>query len=183
MPASEDEWKKSMDKDGIAIFTRSLQSSEFKEFQARAQMEGSIEEFKEILFDIDRYHEWMPDCKSAEIVSAQLPDHIIYHMKLKVPFPFENRDIVQQLIVRERQNTLEIDIVNRPDKIKKEKKYVRMPVAKGKWVVRSISDNEIAVLFQYFADPGGSIPSWLVNSFVVKNPHKILQGIKKKMAG
>ena len=182
LPNEGDEWKKSMDKDGIAIFTRSIESSQFKEFQARAQMEGNFDELKEILFDIDRYHEWMPDCKSAEIVSEQLPDSVIYHMKLKVPFPFENRDVVQQLIVHENQDTLEIEIVNKPDEIEKENKYVRMPVGKGKWTVTSTSDNEISILFQYFADPGGNIPAWLVNSFVVKNPHMMLQSIREQMA-
>ena len=73
-------------------------------------------------------------------------------------------------------------VVNKPDEIEKENRYVRMPVGKGKWTVTSRSDNEISILFQYFADPGGNIPAWLVNSFVVKNPHLMLQSIRGQMA-
>jgi hypothetical protein len=84
--------------------------------------------------------------------------------------------------VHENQHSLEIEIVNKPDEIEQEEKYVRMPVAKGKWTITSISDKEISILFQYFADPGGKIPAWLVNSFVVKNPHMMLQSIRDQMA-
>jgi hypothetical protein len=182
MPNEDEAWEKAIDKDGVVISTRPVDSTDFKEFLAETQMRGTIEKFKEILLDIERYHKWMPDCKSAEVVSMPSPDDITYHMKLKVPFPFQNRDIVQQLVLHEEENLLEIEIINRPDRVGKETKYVRMPVAKGKWEVRSISDNELSIHFQYYADPGGNIPPWLVNSFVVKNPHTILKRIREMMA-
>lgn len=182
MSNDKDEWKKSLDKDGITVFTRSLKSSKFKEFKAQAQIQGSVEQFKEIILDVSSYHEWMPDCKSAEVLSIPAPNDITYHMKLKVPFPFEDRDIIQQLILHEKKNDLEIEIVSRPDKVKVEKKYVRMTDAQGKWIVKNITGNKISIIFQYYADPGGDIPAWLVNTFIVKNPHITITRIREKMA-
>jgi len=176
------EWKKSLDKNGIAIFTRSSESSNFKEFLAKAQFEGSIDEFKTILLDVDSYADWMPDCQSAQIVSSTGLKEVTYHMKIKVPFPFENRDIVQQLILREKGNALEIDILCHPNIIDEEKKYVRMIEGSGKWLIEEVSADEISIRFQYHANPGGDIPAWLVNSFIVKNPHIMLERIREKMA-
>ena len=178
----EGDWKLSLDKDEISVYTRSVESSKFKEFLAEAKMKGTIKEFRDIILDVDHYKEWMPDCKSAEIIEFPNPDEITYYMKLKVPFPFADRDIIQQLLLNEREDMLEIEMINRPRKIKESKKFVRMHKAKGKWTIQKKSDEEIAIKFQYFADPGGDVPAWLVNSFVVKNPHITLLNIKDKLS-
>ena len=180
--SEEGAWKKSLDKDNIVIYTRETTDSKFHEFRAEATMSGSIESFRKILWTVDEYAEWMPDCKSAEVIKQVSAQDLTYHMKLKVPFPFANRDIVQQLIIEEEEKLLKINIVNRPNDLEPEEKYVRMPEAEGQWVVQQISDEQVAIEFSYFANPGGDIPAWLVNSFVVKNPHTMLTRIREKMA-
>ena len=175
----ESEWELSLDKDDIVVYTRQLETSRFKEFKAESKMFGSIERFKEILTDIKSYPGWVPDCKTAEVVESTSPNNIIYHMKLKVPFPFSSRDIVQQIILMETENILEVKIINQPNKVDEVKNYVRMPVAYGKWVVTQISEDKVDIQFQYLADPGGDIPAWLVNSFIVKNPHLSLKNLRK----
>jgi ribosome-associated toxin RatA of RatAB toxin-antitoxin module len=177
----EDDWKLSLDKDDIIVFTRDVDKSSFKEFLAEATMNGTIEDFKRIITDIENYPDWLPDCKSVHIIEKLNSNDITYHMKLKVPFPFANRDIVQQIILNETEGKLEVMILNHPNKVKKEKKYVRMENSSGRWVIQQVSTKEIAIKFQYFADPGGDIPAWLVNSFVVKNPHKSLSNMRELM--
>lgn len=179
---AENEWKLSLEKDDILIFTREVEFSKFDEFLAETKMTGTIEDFKRIITDIEHYSDWVPDCNSIEILETPNPNNITYHMKLKVPFPFAKRDIVQQIILNESENTLEVLIHNHPNKVKKDKKYVRMQKAYGKWTIHEISKREISVTFQYFADPGGDIPAWLVNSFIVKNPHESLVNMRRLMA-
>lgn len=180
--SSESEWKLSLDKDNIIIFTRDVESSNFNEFLAEAKMTGTIEDFKRIITDIENYAAWVPDCKSTKIVESPNLNNITYHIKLKVPFPFANRDMVQQITLKESKDVLEVLIQNHPNKVKKEKKYVRIQKAYGKWTIKAFSENEISIKFQYLADPGGEIPAWLVNSFIVKSPHKSLKNIRELMA-
>lgn len=176
-----EDWEKTLDKDDIVIYTRQLDFSRFKEFRAETEMEGTIGKFREILTDVDSYERWMPDCKSAEIVAFPNPDSLLYHMKMKVPFPFANRDVIQQLVFHQANNKLEIEISNKPGKVAVEEKYVRMPIAFGKWIVEQVTDDTISIHFQYLADPGGDIPAWMVNSFIVKNPHTMLKRMRTKM--
>lgn len=178
----ESQWELSLDKDDIAVYTREHETSRFKEFKAESKMFGSIEKFRKIITDIDNYEVWLPDCKSAKIVESAGSNNITYHVKLKVPFPFANRDITQQIVLNETEETLEVEIFNRPNKVEEDKNYVRMPVGHGKWVIRQISEDEIDIRFQYMSDPGGNIPAWIVNTFVVKNPHLSLKNIRKLMA-
>jgi len=180
--SKEGEWEKSMEKDEIIVYTRKVESSPFKEILADAEMYGSIQKFRQIITGIENYTQWMPDCKSAKIIENPSPNDITYHMKLKVPFPFSNRDIIQQIILNESNNKLIVDIINRPNKIEKEKNWVRMLKAEGRWTIEQISHNMVSIKFQYAADPGGGVPAWMVNTFIVKNPHKTLQNVREMMA-
>jgi ribosome-associated toxin RatA of RatAB toxin-antitoxin module len=178
---NEKEWKKSLDKDNIIIYTRSVESSPFHEFRAETEMPGTIDKFRDIITDFERYPEWLPDCRSAEIIENPDSNDFTYHMKIKVPFPFANRDIVQQIVLSESGNTLLVEIISKPKKIAKQKDYVRMVKADGRWIITQISDEKISIRFQYLTDPGGGVPTWLVNTFIVKNPHKTLQNLRKMM--
>jgi ribosome-associated toxin RatA of RatAB toxin-antitoxin module len=178
---NENDWKKSLDKDDIVIYTRSVESSPFHEFLAETEMAGTIDKFREIITDFERYPEWLPDCKSAEIIENPNANDFTYHMKLKVPFPFANRDIVQQIVLSELENALLVEIISQPKKIKKQEDFVRMETAGGRWVIDQITKDKVAIKFQYLADPGGGVPAWMVNTFMVKNPHKTLQNLREMM--
>lgn len=178
----ETEWELTLDKDDIIVYTRQLETSRFKELKAESKMPGSIQKFKKILIDIEKYPDWLPDCKTARIVERPSANNITYHMKLKAPFPFTNRDIIQQIILKETDEKLEVEIINRPNKVDELKNYIRMPVAYGKWVIYQISENEIDIRLKYLADPGGNIPAWMVNTFMVKNPHLSIKNIRELMA-
>jgi ribosome-associated toxin RatA of RatAB toxin-antitoxin module len=181
MPGGENEWKVSLDKDDIIVYTRDVESSPFDEFLVQGEVRGDIQQFRKIITNIERYTEWLPDCKSAVVIENPSPDDITYHMKLKVPFPFANRDIIQQINIHESARELIVEITNRPMKIEKEKNFVRMQKADGRWTIQQLSADRIFIKFQYLADPGGGVPPWLVNTFLVKNPHKTLQNIREMM--
>jgi hypothetical protein len=102
-------------------------------------------------------------------------------MKLNAPFPFTDRDVVQQIIFTQSGQELIMDLINKPETIEIFNDYVRMPRADGRWTIHQISEDRISINFQYLTDPGGGIPAWLVNSFLVKNPHLILLEIKRMM--
>ena len=177
----EGEWKKSLDKDGIIIYTRKLENLRFDEFLAETTINGTVEDFKAHITDIDDYSEWLSDCKSAEIIERPDKNTILYHMQVKVPFPFENRDIVQQIQLIETADKLEVLITNHPDKFPAEDKFIRMEEAYGSWKLEQINENEVSITFQYYADPSGDIPAWLVNSFIVKSPHESVKNLRDMM--
>jgi ribosome-associated toxin RatA of RatAB toxin-antitoxin module len=165
---NENDWKKSLDKDDIVIYTRSVESSPFHEFLAETEMAGTIDKFREIITDFERYPEWLPDCKSAEIIENPDANDFTYHMKIKVPFPFSNRDIVQQIVLSESGECVACRNHQPAKKNEKKKDFVRMETADGRWVIDQITKDKVSIKFQYLADPGGGVPAWMVNTFMVK---------------
>lgn len=131
---------------------------------------------------VDHYTTWMPDVKSVEIIEQNTANDFSYYMKLKVPFPFARRDILHQVIFTCPDTELIMDRVNKPDAIEVSDDFVRMPHGDGRWTIHQISEDGICINFQYLTDPVGGIPSWLINSFIVKYPHKTLLTLRKKVA-
>jgi len=48
--------------------------------------------------------------------------------------------------------------------------------------VKQENEKEISIRFQYYADPGGDIPAWLVNSFIEKTPYKTLLNLRQLLS-
>ena len=44
-----------------------------------------------------------------------------------------------------------------------------------------LANGQVEVVYEAHADPGGGLPSWLVNSFVVDAPLNTLRGLREKI--
>jgi hypothetical protein len=61
------------------------------------------------------------------------------------------------------------------------KDFVRVPMSRGSWTVTTQSTRKIHLQYILQIDPGGSIPAWILNSFVAKAPLETFSNLKKKM--
>lgn len=174
----QSEWKKEMDKEGIIIHTRKISESPFREFLAETTMRGTIASFRKVFSDVSSYPEWMPDCKSVKLIEPASENEFKYHMVLQVPFPLSNRDIVQNVTFIEKPGELRVTLKNCEQCLSAGKGPVRIELSFGSWIVRQKNEEEISIRFQYFADPGGDIPAWLVNKFIVKSPYQTLINLR-----
>ncbi len=170
--AFQSDWKKSKEKNGITIWTRSVEQTNIKEFKAEAEFETSLSRIVTLFFKTDDYKLWVEECREITLLDED-SYRLLYHMILKVPFPFDDRDIVQQLQFSQDSITkaLAIKIENRPKDFATIDGIVRMPIADGTWVFQPTVGGRIKVTFQYLSDPGGKMPGWLVNSFIVQSPY------------
>lgn len=175
-------WKKALDKEGITIHTRKVDGSPFHEFLAETSMPGTIPAFKKIFSDVSNYIAWMPDCKSAELINMQNENEFAYYMEIKTPFPVANRYTMQRVLFSEKHGELTVSLVNCENCQQPETSSVKIETAYGSWIVRQENKNEISIRFQYYADPGGDLPAWLVNSFIEKSPYNTLRLLRELLA-
>jgi len=59
------------------------------------------------------------------------------------------------------------------------KGYVRVAQVEGFWKLVPKGDNQTEVTYQVHTEPGGSVPSWLANKFVVDAPFNTLKALKE----
>jgi len=60
------------------------------------------------------------------------------------------------------------------------KGYVRVAQVDGYWKLVPKGANETEVTYQVHTEPGGSVPSWLANKFVVDAPFNTLKALRER---
>lgn len=177
---AQSEWKSEKDADGIKIYTRVVADSPLKEFKGEVDIATTPERVVKALKDANSFRKWMPDVASSELLKSSDSDQYHY-LENAVPWPLAKRDGVYHFTY---VNSIEggvpvvtVRVEALPDYVPKKDGRVRIPRSDGFWkIVPTTSGANIT--WQIHADPGGAIPTWLVNSTVVDTPFKMLKGLR-----
>ncbi|MEJ2593806.1 MAG: START domain-containing protein [bacterium] len=178
------DWNLAKDKNGIQVYTRDTENSKFKEYKSVTEMSASPERLLEILLDVEDYTTWMSNVKVAEILDQQGEDNYYIYSEVNVPWPFDNRDqITLSEVIREPSTgSIRIRITILPDYKPEKKGVVRVSSGNGLWAFTPLGNGKTRVYHRFAGDPGGSIPAWVVNIFLVDGPYKNMIGLREKIA-
>jgi hypothetical protein len=178
--AEGEEWKLQLDKNDIKVYTLKRDSTKILGIKAETIIhEATFEELKEVLLDVGNLKKWVGDCKRSEVLEEISQEELIYRMVLKVPFPFQDRDMIQHISISEQtSDQMRVTLVNKPQQIPPDDKAVRMPVADGYWEFKALPEGDVHAFLKYDSDPGGEIPAWLINMFIVQSPYKTLLNLR-----
>ena len=185
----QDPWDMVKDKNGVKVFTRVNTVSSFKEFKAVMRIEGEVNQFLAVLYDIDGLTDWAYNIKESKLLDR--PDQLrqTYYAVAKAPWPYKDRDgiYLNQISWNKETKTLMVDIEMLQQDIEINDNYVRMD-GYGYWQIKEVSSDTIEVVFQMQVDPGGAIKAWMANMFVTDSPYQTLLGLrdvikKKKYLG
>lgn len=175
------EWRLDKDKDGIKVFTREAENYSIREFRVEASTSASLEVIERLFKGVDTYSTWMPDIEEASVIEQVTDDIFIYHMAIGAPFPVANRDLVTEMrFSYPSENILRIDYNVLPDHIPEKEDHVRMRYFSGHWQF-SRKEATTFITNQFLSDPGGSIPNWVTNSFLSKNPFNTVKKLKEQV--
>lgn len=179
----ESEWDLKKEKSGIEIYTRSLEGSSFDEFKGVTTIENcNLQDVLFELFDVENYDKLFPDCLNQELLKQYSQWHQIHYIQTKGPFPVKDRDSIFEQIaeIDETGKSALVTLKPRSDYIPAKKGIVRIPDGKGFWKLQE-ENNNVKVIYQFHGEPGGDVPAWLANSFVVSHPYKTLENLKKRI--
>jgi hypothetical protein len=184
IPFPESDWNLKKDKDGIKIYTRSIEGSSFDEFRGITTIENSsLEEVLSVIFDVKNYESLFPDCMNPKVLKQDGKYYDIHYIQVKAPWPVKNRDTVyeQKAVVDENGKHALVSLKPLPDFIAEDKDFVRIREGSGFWELDEDEGNNVKVTYQFHGDPGGDIPAWLANSFVVTQPFQTLVNLKNRL--
>ncbi len=66
--AAEEQWARSLEKQGVVIETRKVSGSDYKEFRATMTVKASLQKSLLVMQDFAGYKSWMKDCKESRRV-------------------------------------------------------------------------------------------------------------------
>jgi hypothetical protein len=133
--------------------------------------------------DVNTAADWLYHTKSSALIKQVSANELYYYSEINLPWPVHNRDFISHLIVTRDPETKVVTISGPTvtGMVPQKQGVIRITDATGKWVIAPIGNNQIKVEYTIHLDPGGTLPSWLVNMFVTEGPVKIFGGIKTEL--
>ena len=171
------EWKLRKNEQGIKVYTRAVTNSELEEFKAVGIVNATPAELVAHLKKVKNFPNWMPLCVKANR-EKNVKNGFIHYQEIEAPFPVSNRDGYYQFLFVEEGKNIRIKIKALPTFGPDVEDLVRIPSANGHYLFEALKDGRSRVTYQMLAAPGGSIPAWLANSMVVKNPFETIESLK-----
>jgi hypothetical protein len=176
-------WELKLERDGVVIYTRASPDSPLKEYRVNAVHDFPLEDLYNMSIDLESRPKWVIHCTGLEIIDT-VDGRIRYHTSYAVPWPFLDRDLVveEELVYKgpDRAHLLtrsiDLDYPLRDG-------AVRMPRYREEVFHEKIDDHRTWFRAEGFADPGGSVPAWLVNFFLVDGIYDSVINTRERMAG
>lgn len=183
LPLTANGWELAKKSDGIEVFTRLPKDSDFKAFYAVTHLKAPLRQLVAMGLHIGTQTDWIQDCEKSELLKHISDNQYYAYYVTYAPWPVENRDYVLHAEVTRDSKSHAVTIHFRAvNGIKKPTSdNVRAAKVVGFWRFTPERDQQVKVEYQVEANPGGWVPAWLANSFVVNQPFETLQKMRRHM--
>jgi hypothetical protein len=181
------DWEQVFEDQGIKVWRQEVPGSDVVAFRGRGPVDAPILQVAAVIRDADREEEWMENCGDAFTVAFRpnAIDAVIYNRTDSPFFLVSDRDTVlfSKTTVRAADKTILVEFSAVEDKrVPPKPGAVRMPTLEGHWKLRQLGVHRTEVEYQVLADPGGSLPKWVVNMVQKKLPFHTLVGLRRQVA-
>lgn len=172
------DWELKKHKNGIRVYTKHLENSPIKSFKGVTVLNVSLNSLVSTIKDLPNYPAWLDHCESGEVLKIINEDDYYIHTKMDMPFPVADRDIVQHVKIQwDHQDGTYIELLSEPNFIPEVEGYQRVPFSAGYWLLSPENENSTRAEIVSESDPGGSLPSWVINMMIVSTPYSMLRNI------
>ncbi|CAH2292154.1 phosphatidylcholine transfer [Pelobates cultripes] len=186
-PAIQEPWQLFTESMGFQIYRLQDQESGLYQYKVYGGLSDCLPElFADVYMDLEYRKKWDQYVNALREVESE-EDPVIY-WEVKYPFPLANRDYVY---VRERQD-LDVDgrkifvilaksvsVNHCPEK----SGIIRVTAYKQSLAIESDGSSGCKVFMYYFDNPGGMLPSWLINWTAKSGVPSFLTDMEKACKG
>ncbi|MGL1887424.1 MAG: START domain-containing protein [Reichenbachiella sp.] len=177
---AQNSWEIDIDKEGIIVYTKVEEGSDFKSFKAVVVVHASTDAILEVLKNTGGYTKWYGFTKTSELLKQE-NDAQYNYVETIFPWPYSNRDMVYRMsIAVSTPGVVKILLKGIPDYIPEKKGIVRMRKAEG-YILLQTMDEKTEVTYVFHSEPGDNISSWLANNSIAELPFQTLSGLRKTL--
>jgi hypothetical protein len=174
------DWVLEKNKDGVKVYTRSIEGWSIKEFKGVVSIQATLAQVEAAIRDSPNRSKWMHNSYDTKDVRWVSNNEVYTYSAIDAPWPVSDRDnVLHWKYNRVSDKFIRIDMKAAPNEIAQVSGVVRVTRLEGFWTLEDKGNGYIEVVQQVAAEPGGSIPAWLANSSVVDAPYNTLYNLKK----
>jgi hypothetical protein len=177
---SQPQWELKKKGPGILIYTTNSESSAIKDIKATLDLKGSLASVVSVVTDLQSYPKWIYNCTEGRVLSTVGDSELYFYQRINAPWPVSDRDLCSHYKIRQNPETLELTVVSQaiPNLLPEIEGVVRVKKSKTQWRIKPIGNEILKGEYYLSVDPGGDVPSWLINLFITEGPYESLLKLK-----
>ena len=181
--AAEYPWKLRINKEDIAVYTRKVEASPILEYKANMSVQAPLDKVIRFFEDVKKMPQWYYQCVQAELLPGDGTEKQIIYFVLRLPWPVTDRDCVFSWVKSLDSVSGEVGYTLNAvsGKLPEQKGKIRVVYLKSSWRFTPLKDGRTEVYFQQHSNPGGSIPTFLVNKLSVEIPFYTFKNLRKML--
>ncbi|WP_340076978.1 START domain-containing protein [Leptobacterium sp. I13] len=174
------EWKLKKDKNGIKVYTRTLDSTKIHEYKAVMIIDIPIEKVYETITDGDNIWIWNYRTSASKVLKKYADGEFILWMSNNLPWPIRDRDHISLVkTITNNKGEVRIDILPKPSyNFPAKKGVIRITNFKGYWLIVPKPEG-VEVTQQMYGDPEGALAPWLVNTMLSNGAYHSFFNLKQ----
>lgn len=174
--AQSSDWHLVRDESGIKVFSRKSNNSAIKEIHIKASTKAKLEEVSQLLSNVQLYNKWVYKCETSILIQKKSEEEFVYYVAIDFPFPMTDRDLVIHSKHQLDENGVyrSTSIASKVD-MKENSDYIRIPEFVSKWIITPTENNQHLIEYYTYSNPGGDIPSWLINLAIDQGPYQTMK--------
>ncbi|MBN1498487.1 MAG: START domain-containing protein [Spirochaetes bacterium] len=176
------DWRLLVEKKDIRIYANRVAGSPIDELKGECVLDAPLEVVAQVMLDVASYPGWVADCVEARKFGCSTATSCLLYFTLGMPWPVLDRDIVLQSSTEIclDQGTIIGRVTALSEKIVPEhKRRVRITSMYGTWIFKRLSPEKTDATFICWADPGGFIPTFIINIASRDIPYRTLRGLRE----
>ncbi len=172
------QWRLVKDEAGIRIYLQQIPGSNFQAFRGVTRIRTDMPRLLALQDDVSAACAWIHACSEQRLLKHKGNLSWVYS-RFHTPWPVQPRDsILQVTTTHDADGRVVRTLHGVVDYLPRQQGFVRVSKVEGFWSLTP-REGEIEVIYQVHSEPGGSVPAWLANSFVVDAPFNTLQGLRQ----
>ncbi len=176
-------WNLVREKEGISVYTTTSGNGSLKTFKGIADVHSSAEKVYALLGTAKNNDDWDKSIKEFRVLSEKKDKSFSYYLIYSIPWPLQNRDLCVEVNITHDSVNGAITIYARsnPRLVPESSSMVRIRNYWQKWVIQPLGKNDVRLTLEGYADPSGSIPSWLYNMVITDTPIKLISEVRQRV--
>jgi len=177
-------WTLIRESENITVYTREVEGSRFVESLARTVIDVPLTALVALIMDGDRHSSWIDTIEESRRLEAVSETEVYIYTVSGAPWPIADRDAIVLSSAEQDEDTLVVTIRSSaaPDFVPERDGVVRVRHVESTWTLAPREDGRVDVSYRVHNDPGGELPSWLVNSLASDQPYNTLENLHRFFA-
>ena len=170
------DWVLKKDESGIKVYTKNLSGSDVKAVKMITSANSSLAAMVSLLEDVPSYNEWVYHCTGAKIIKNISNTEYYRYQITTAPWPVENRDLITHArVIQDAKKAVTVTGNAFPTSIPEKSGLVRVKKMDETWNLIPKGNNKVDIEYQIITDPGGSVPSSVMNMFIIDGPFESMK--------